>query len=381
MNQSETFSAVAYYRNHFYAPLQQQSVTAGTVSRRGRSGTRTLTSGGYVYMLPTEYSRNVQWKPYCYTKATEWDPTGRRYVTYDAYLGFGNHFPNSSSITTVYNDTYFGASPDKAAKAKAYSALQSNMVNYAMLTKDLRDGLKLSQDYFDRLLRAAPYIRRKNFRKAFNAFFGTSKKRKAAANTWLEFQWGVKPTIEAVQSALQRATRDEARVIRVVGKGVSELKEIPKPTLYHRWDGVMTYSSVCHVYRYFKNNYFLEQAAFNPIEPAFDAVPWSFLVNWFIPIEDYLRQFGYVSLWADTFGCDSQKTWWDYHVNWIEYGPVERPSTHTVWWSPKVYMVFSRSIASGVSLPMSFSEMLDRGSINMSIKRLLNSVALVTQRL
>lgn len=304
-----------------------------------------------------------------------------RYVTYVSYLGFANILPSGANVRTVYKDTYWGNTPLKAAKAKAYSALQSDMVNYAMLTKDLRDGLKLSQDYFTRLLRAAPYIRRKKFGKAFNAFFGTSKKRKAVANTWLEFQWGVKPTIEAVQTAWKRATTDDARVIRVVGKGVSELVQIPNPGPYYRWDGVIRQTSICRVYRYFKNNYFLEQAAFNPIEPAFDAVPWSFLVNWFIPIEDYLRQFGYVSIWSDTFGCDSQKTSTDYRVEWIETGPLNRPETKTVWWSPKVNMTFTRSNASAISLPMTFAEMLDRGSINMSIKRLMNTVALVTQRL
>lgn len=381
MDQSEYFTAVAMSKRSFHSNPVYSTVRSGACSRRGRSGTRTYTNNGYVYLLPTDYHRQVQWAPYCRTMCTEWDPASRRYVTYVSYLGFGGPEPNASSVRTVYNDTYFGSTPAVAAKTKAYSALQGDMVNYAMLTKDLHDGLKLTQDYFDRLLKAAPYIRRKNFRKAYNAFFGTSKKRKAAANTWLEFQWGVKPTIEAVQTAWKRATTDTARVIRLVGKGASELAQIPEPTTYHRWSGIMQQHSVCRVYRYFKNNYFVEQAAFNPVEPAFDAVPWSFLVNWFIPIEDYLRQFGYVSIWSDTFGCDSQKTWWDYDVDWIEYGPVERPSLRTVWWSKKVNMSFTRSNASAISLPLTFAEMLDRGSINMSIKRLLNTSALVVQRL
>jgi len=356
-------------------------VLAGYYSRRGTSGVRTYTSNGYVYIMPTDYYHQVAWYPFCRTLGTDYDYTAKRYVTYVKYLGYGGPEPNASAKKTVFDDTYWGSNPSVAAKSKAYSNLQSNMVNYAMLTKDLRDGLKLAQDYFDRLLRAAPYIRRKKFKKAFNAFFGTSKKRKAAANTWLEFQWGVKPTIEAVQTALARATTDNARVIRIVGKGVSVLRQIPVTTPYNRWSGIITQRAVCKVYRYFKNNYFVEQAAFNPIEPAFDAVPWSFLVNWFVPIEDYLRQFGYVSIWSETFGCDSQKLEWDYSVDWIEYGPISRPSLRTVWWSPKTSMSFSRSNASAISLPMTFAEMLDRGSINLSIKRLLNTTALVTQRI
>lgn len=381
MYQKETFMGRSMIRQNYSQKPYYVTVQAGVTTRRGTHGTRTYTSNGYVYMIPTDYYRRVSWFPYCRTIGTEWSSTEMRYVTYVKYLGFSDSLPNASSIRTVYSDTYFGSNPTIAAKSKAYSNLQSNMVNYAMLTKDLRDGLKLAQDYFSRLSRAAPYIKRKKFKKAFSAFFGTSKKRKAAANTWLEFQWGVKPTIDAVQTAFKRAMADDARVIRIVGKGVSELNQIPQPNKSHRWSGHITQRAVCKVYRYFKNNYFVEQAAFNPVEPAFDAVPWSFLVNWFIPIEDYLRQFGYVSIWSETFGCDSLKAEWNYGVNWIEFGPAERPITHTVWWSPRVEMTFSRSEASAINLPLDFAEMLSRGSINMSIKRLLNTTALVTQRL
>jgi hypothetical protein len=49
--------------------------------------------------------------------------------------------------------------------------------------------------------------------------------------------------------------------------------------------------------------------------------------------------------------------------------------------TPRRNIRFARSTASTINLPLSFAEMLDRGSINLSIKRLLNTTALVVQRL
>lgn len=381
-----------YVQKTFYGPLTtkmspqstpaSKQVYCGNFQKRGVNGTRTYNSKGYVYIVPTDYNLSVMQYPYVRKWQTQWD-AGKE-VTYLAIDGYSNLNPDSNSCTVVYNDTYYGMSPQYAAKQKAYNALVSNMCNYAMLTKDLRDGLKLSQDYFDRLLKAAPYIRRKNFRKAFKAFFGTSSKKKAVANTWLEFQWGVKPTIDAVQTALQRVVTDDARTIRITSAGKSERATIPNtknPNYF--WENGIWETARCKCYRYFRNNYFVEQAAFNPVEPAFDAVPWSFLVNWFIPIEDYLRQFGYVSNWSGTFGCDSLKIEELFDVRQIRAGRAGVTSQRYKidFLTPRRNIRFARSTASTINLPLSFAEMLDRGSINLSIKRLLNTTALVVQRL
>lgn len=382
MQEGKTFYGTLFQRTSPDSEPYVSTVNWGSFSRKGNPGTITLTYKGYRYLLPTAYERQCFFKPFVRTTKKKYSSATHSYTTFVATMGPVDEYPSTTSSKTVFTDTYWGRTPEDAATRKAYSNLQGNMVNYAMLTKDLKDGLALAQDYFDRLVKAAPYIRRKKFRKAFKAFFGTSSKKKAVANTWLEFQWGVKPTIEAVQNALMRATTDPARTIRLVGKGVSEKSQIPDTSAtFNVWDGIINQRSVCKVYRYFKNNYFVEQAAFNPVEPAFDAVPWSFLVNWFVPIEDYLKQFGYVSIWSDTFGCDSLVTRWEYGVERIETGPHRNPSAVTVWERPPVRYHFLRVRRSDVNLPLSFMEMLEGGSINLSIKRLLNSAALVTQRL
>lgn len=380
MQQVIPIYAYQHTKSSRWAEMESVLTQIGYITRSGYSGSRTLTSGGYVYIVPTDYRRYNNCRSLF--RETHWDGYGP-YWSGDVYLD-----ARSVAGTWVFTDWQWGSNPQSAAKAHAYSNLRSNMCNYAMLTKDLYDGIKMSQDYFDRLAKAAPYLGRKQFGKAFNAFFGTSKKRKAAANTWLEFQWGVKPTINAVQETLARATTDDARVIRVTAGAKSMSTLANNAGDNWTFGGAATQESSCRCYRYFKNIYQLEAQAFNPIEPAFDAIPWSFLVGWFIPIEEYLLQFGYVPMWTETMGCDSELTRVSSRIQYFRYQyDMRRPfgGYNDRQWVPlgstDDYLEFTRTRASGVTLPLSFMEMLDRGKLNMSINRLVSSVALVTQRL
>lgn len=381
MQQYTTILGIIRYRLDRYDRWRVEYSLAGQYDRWGSNGARTMVNGAYVYLTPTDYSRSNQVRTLF--RQYKYDGEGRWW--------YGDLY-NWNQVAGVgswkFVDVSWGSNPRQAAVNHAYSNLRSNLCNYAMLTKDLYDGLKMSQDYFDRVVRAAPYIKRKQFKKAFNAFFGTPLKRKAAANTWLEFQWGVKPTINAVQEALQRATTDDARIIRVTAGAESEQWLVNNDGSNWYFSGQLVDKTSCRLFRYFKNMYQLEAAAFNPIQPAFDAIPWSFLVGWFIPIEEYLLQFGYVSPWSETIGCDSVLTREQGHFDYIRYQTdLGRPFGlyGDQEWVPigrvEEQLSFNRTQASGVSLPLSFMEMLERGKINMSINRLVSSVALVTQRL
>jgi hypothetical protein len=380
MQQVVRIYATQRYRLWPDSDWRTEYVQTDYYERQGYNGSRTIINNAYVYLVPTDYRRyNTLKSLYRWYK---WDGYGKWHA--------GDVYQDVQPLAVgqwKFVDYAWGSNPEQAAIYHAYSNLRSNLCNYAMLTKDLYDGLKMSQDYFDRLARAAPYIKRKQFKKAFNAFFGTSQKRKAAANTWLEFQWGVKPTISAVQETLKRATTDDARIIRVTAGAESQEWLINDGSSWY-FSGHLVKTSSCRCFRYFKNIYQLEAAAFNPIQPAFDAIPWSFLVGWFIPIEEYLLQFGYVPFWSETVGCDSVITRTEGHFDYIrnqydmsrpfgDYGDSE--------WIPlgrvNSCLEFRRTQASGVSLPLTFMEMLDRGKINMSVNRLVSSVALVTQRL
>jgi hypothetical protein len=349
-----------------------------------------MVNGGYIYTLPTNYTRDQNL--YCVVRRYKWTWYNGKLQSFIDYEGPDSLDPNATSYDYYFTDTAYGVNPRAAALAKAYNAVRSNAVNFAMLTKDLYDATKLAGSYFERLNKAIPFLLRKKFRKAYQAFTGSHKIPKGMANSWLEFQWGVKPSIEAVQNSFKRATTDPARTIRITGGGQSEAITLPKvdgSNVNHDFDGYVRYLARCRVYRYYKNIAQLEAAAFNPIEPAWDAIPWSFLVGWFMPIEEYLYQFALVPSWIQVQGCDSMKYTVERHIQQIRYCPTRFangfPGNNSTMTVPidgnRSEMSFSRTPATGLVRSMQLGELIARSEIGLTCKRVISSTALATQRL
>jgi len=388
---SQTFYKYSYSIRNYGAPVVKQLAYAGYVTRKGVNGLRiATTSGGYVYYLPTNYSRTQDF--YATVRQRRWTWSGGKFVNYIAYEGPSTLWPNATSYDVIFTDRAYGINPKAAAIAKAYNAVRNNAVNVAMLTKDLYDADKLALSYFERLNKAIPFLLKKKFRKAYQAFTGSHKIPKGMANTWLEFQWGVKPSIEAVQNSFKRATTDPARVIRITGGGQSEEVWLPKvdgSNVNHDFSGSVRFLASCRVYRYYKNIAQLDAHAFNPIEPIWDAIPWSFLIGWFAPIEEWLYQFAFVPSWIQVNGCDSVKYTTENHVQQIRYCPTQfangfpgSGSTLTIplGGNPKA-VEFSRTKATGLVRPMQLGELIARSKVGLTCKRVISSAALATQRL
>lgn len=387
----QSFHKYSYTKSSPGAQVVKKLAYAGQIERRGVNGRRTaLVSGGYIYYLPTNYSREQDMYPI--VRQRKWYSSGGKLHSYIAYEGPDTLKPNGTSYYRYYTDRAWGKGPGAAAKAKAYNALRSNAVNLAMLTKDLYDATKLAGSYFDRLNKAIPYLLKRKFRKAYQAFTNSHKIPKGMANTWLEFQWGVLPSIEAVQTSFKRAATDPARVIRVTGGGTSEMMDLPKvdgTNVSHDFDGSIVYTARCRAYRYYKNIAALDAHAFNPIEPAWDAIPWSFLVGWFAPIEEWLYQFNLVPSWIEVQGCDSMMNTVEYKVRQIRFCPTRFangfPRNGSYLITPlnggRRAVSFTRTKATGLVRPMDLSELIARSHIGLTCKRVISSAALATQRL
>lgn len=391
VNLNQSFSKISYSKSSPSAPVVTNLAYAGYVSRRGVNGKRiAMTNGGYIYVLPTDYTRNQD--VYAVSRTWSWQYVSGVLTPYISYEGPSTMRPNATSYDEYFTDSAYGVNPKAAAMTKAYNKLRDNTGNFAMLTKDLYDATKLAGSYFDRLNRAIPFLLKKRFRKAYQAFTGSHKIPKGMSNTWLEYQWGVLPSITAVQDSFKRVTTDPARTIRVTGGGKSEMTLLPKVDGSNaNWDfeGSVVTTARCRCYRYYKNIASLEAAAFNPIEPAWDAVPWSFLVGWFIPIEEWLYQFAFVPSWIQVEGCDSVKVTTDYDIRQIRYCPTRFangfPKSGSLLQVPmsghRKVVEFKRTRATGILKPLGFGEMLARSEIGLTCKRLVSSVALTTQRL
>lgn len=391
VNSNQTFYKFSYSKSSYDASTVKQLAYAGFATRQGVNGLRIATiSGGYVYYLPTNYSRTHDF--YATMRTKRWVNRGGKLVSYIAFEGPSATSPNATSYDVIFTDGAYGITPKAAALTKAYNSVRNNAVNTAMLTKDLYDADKLALSYFERLNKAIPFLLKKKFRKAYQAFTGSHKIPKGMANSWLEFQWGVKPSIEAVQNSFKRATTDPARVIRITGGGQSEMMWLPKvdgSNTNHDFSGSVRFLARCRVYRYYKNIAQLDAHAFNPIEPTWDAIPWSFLVGWFAPIEEYLYQFAFVPSWIQVNGCDSMKYTTEYHIQQIRYCPTRFangfPSSGSTLTTPldggRKKIEFTRTTATGLVRPMQLGELIARSHIGLTCKRVISSAALATQRL
>lgn len=267
----------------------------------------------------------------------------------------------------------------------AQRALYGQTLNVAMTAKDLIDANKMACDWFKRMSKAAPFLRKKQWGRAYRAFFGNKSISKNACNSWLEFQFGVMPTKMAVQEAYTTYAKGHVPGRSVQVNGVpSCLRLIARSReeyVQEDSDEYFTYSSGSQCMRYQCIRYLskedITQALyrFNLVEVAWDATPWSFAVDWFIPVGDWLKQFGYLTT-TQCDGCDTSD--WTVSVH-------GRTNYHTD--SFRVEQIFDydlytmhRSQNATLEYTMSLSEMLNKSSVGLSCKRAVSAFSLCRQR-
>lgn len=123
---------------------------------------------------------------------------------------------------------------------------------------------------------------------------------KAIADSWLEMEYGWKPIIFSVYDAAVLAADTVAPIYRssVTGKATEKFSS-GKPTSYRDGAGTVTQTDLVrgHVEYRFKavfemTNESAHRAAMsgltNPAVVAWELMPWSFVIDWFLPIGNWL---------------------------------------------------------------------------------------------
>jgi len=135
-------------------------------------------------------------------------------------------------------------------------------------------------------------------KKRFNNAFGRNP-RKAAQNAWLEYSYGWRPLVKDVYDAAHTianlTNKDYNRLFSVTGTGKkqgSTLKSLGfQKYQYHEWKHLTKYGLW---YRYASGQppVAASLGLTNPLEVAWELVPFSFVADWFVPIGDYIQQVG-----------------------------------------------------------------------------------------
>lgn len=279
--------------------------------------------------------------------------------------------------------------PDKLIRegslADAQRALYGQTLNVAMTAKDLIDANKMAASWFGRMSAAAPYLRKKQWGRAYRAFFGNKSISKNACNSWLEFQFGVMPTKQAVQEAYTTYAQSQIPGQSVQVNGVPSCLRLSARSRkeYTQRDPTKnyTYANGFQRWRYQSVRYLSKEDItralyrFNLIEVAWDATPWSFAIDWFIPVGDWLKQFGYLST-THCDGCDTST--WTLSVHGRQDYKTSNVKVETIFDHDITNM--NRTKNATLEYTMSLSEMLNKSKLGLSCKRTVSAFSLCRQR-
>lgn len=261
------------------------------------------------------YVANNLWKPqnpYFFSRETDKRPQGSPYLTLiwipngDQSEYFGGD-PSWGRAVTPYLEPSqeLRVSMKDAMGSKCRAKIKSQRVNLGVFLAERTQTIDLFTSAARRVTRAYEAVRRKNFRKAFEELRCKPSRRlnarKTAAQNWLELQYGWVPVLGDVYGAAQELEQSFIRVrkrppILTVGatqrwsnSDVWRNESLVKSAWAERQCIYIARMKVAYTVD-------VESAAFlgrvgltNPFSIAWEKSPWSFVVDWWLPIGSFLN--------------------------------------------------------------------------------------------
>lgn len=276
-----------------------------------------------------------------------------------------------------------------AEAGKAATMVYNRATQLALMARALRRG---DISYFLRNLRVSRETATRRFERStirFNKDFGKDAA-KAASNAWLEWQYGWTPLMadarNAVNTVMDVVDRQDARVLRVSASDVAE--EIFRDTNFLL--EVSPFVGAVSVQRcvwsqklvwYFEvspENLPGRFGLVNPVEVAWELVPFSFVADWFLPIGDYLSSLDAPTRFLHRGGSYGTKTEIFHSLGGIfttEPGLAVSCDDQN-----NRYVLVTREPVNSIPLP-SLADFTLRGKLTQSLTRATSAVALLHQQL
>lgn len=193
---------------------------------------------------------------------------------------------------------------EREALVDAYNKLYKKVANVADLIRTRKESMNMAINMLRRLTSAARAIRHGNIHRA-SSILGTDLHKRPKGGTmserWLEYAYGWSPLLSDLYNILDKGFGD------IKFEVVSRKKELNENSVSPFWEGggspwrqvtgslfeLKTVS--CKIKCKIPNTAVQPISNFgldNPLELAWEALPYSFVIDWFIPIGDYLAQSG-----------------------------------------------------------------------------------------
>lgn len=335
------------------------------------SGTNSRPSSDGQYYSVNNYERYVS-KSLRAQRNVVYDRYYEEHYTYDALTCSLPHYsPNLPSADWLL----------AKAKVKLHTAFDS-----VQLAKDMAEACSASCNFFARIPGTVRLLRKKQYGSAFKYLTGSRTKRQFLPNTWLQYQWAVKPLIEEIEDLWERLKDPAIPTYKIsAAQGASDSDSIE--CVIMNFNKLITSyvdrkaNMSVKVVRYFRESVLDEpNFSFSPLNAIWDGVAWSFLVDWFIPVSDVLRSLSYTPV-----GCISGFNNFRYSKEEIVTGVSpyqiesdDRRYTYRLEWPDDSFRTFKFTREFDTTLSLSYDqikELLWNSPAGLTLKRTLNLFA------
>lgn len=297
------------YSNDFMTSWRLEERPASATSLKDNSGWRNPTNW-------THYKFDSIFRPDGYNESIDYFSCGPGVVRVEHNTGVVDH---SDSVSHAINTALTGDDDlREQAAVKAYLKLKSSDVNLAVAFAERRETAELFESVVKRVasqVRSFKGRRFKDFLKAA-ASEGTSNWRQTP-NAWLEMQYGWKPLMADVQGACQSISKREnnSSAFRASVKGHSH-RSIENTYSSGGPGGLNQYLTTKVGIDYtVRLHYVLDSpliASFaslgltNPAEVIWERLGYSFVVDWFLPVGNWLSALDADFGWKFLIGSGTQ---------------------------------------------------------------------------
>jgi hypothetical protein len=278
-----------------------------------------------------------------------------------------------------------------SALIAARNNLKASKINLGVAFGERKQTARLVGDTASRIARSIRSLKRGSVRNAMNELGISSKRHEPRGSNiprkWLELQYGWKPLLSDVYGATKALSERPLSDWSVTTKGRSSDRKSwtveRKPGQWYNFDGFRmtasaSASAICRIDAIPQNEAIISLASLgvtNPLSVGWELVPFSFVVDWFLPIGSYLESLDAYFGFADAWSCTS------YFVvaEWKGQGLSEKFGTNggfieNNWRERKRVVKLVRSVSSGIPLP-TFPSLKDPRSLG----HMANGLSLLTQ--
>lgn len=224
---------------------------------------------------------------------------GRHIYTYFGNPVYPDVVNSTYHLVTNQSNPYDAVASNKALSSFVNKVRDGKSASAAVTLAEWRQSEKMIVQRAGQLVQGLRAVRRGDIgklNKLFRAPKGFRPKAKSGANLWLEYHFGWSPLVQDVYSAVQVLSAvPPSFKVRGRGRSTEPVKSrIGNDVTYTLVDGEYHCYVECggEVFVSNPNLALANQMGFiNPLTVAWELVPFSFLVDWFLPVGDFLNSF------------------------------------------------------------------------------------------